>query len=153
MRISDPSLLDPGFRRLLDAVVDECQRHGLPLEVFETIRSPARQEELYARGRDPGAPDFGRTVTKARAYQSAHQYGLAADCVFRVDGKWSWEPPPRMAAGWSMFQTVADSHGLVTLPFEKPHVQARGFDWRDMKQGPADVLGWMKWLKSKQEWE
>jgi peptidoglycan LD-endopeptidase CwlK len=151
MRINDLSLLDPGFRRLLEAVVEECQRHGLPLEVFETIRTPARQEELYARGRDPSAPDFGRTVTKARKWQSAHQYGLGADCVFKVDGKWSWDPPKRMAAGWAVYHTVADSHGLVPLSFEKPHVQARGFNWRDMEQGPDDVSAWMKWLRAKQE--
>lgn len=146
MRISDGSLLDPQFRKRLDAVLDELHAKQIPLQVFETVRAPSRQEALYARGRDPNAVDFGRKVTNARAYQSAHQYGLAADLVFLVDGKWSWEPPPRMASAWSVYHTIAEAHGLKPLTFEKPHVEMRGFSWRDMDPGPEETRAWLQWL-------
>lgn len=51
-----------------------------PFRVFETYRNPIRQNYLYH-----GKPQ----VTKANAWQSAHQYKVAADFVGYVDGMWS----------------------------------------------------------------
>jgi hypothetical protein len=55
-------------------------------QVFECYRSPIRQDYL-----------FGGGSTKARGWQSAHQYGLAVDFVPFVPlaaggaiGQWSW---------------------------------------------------------------
>jgi peptidoglycan LD-endopeptidase CwlK len=144
-RISHVHLLDPEFRHRLERVLDQVEATGLKLRLFETIRSPGRQMALYSRGRDPEAADFGRTVTKARAYQSAHQYGLAADLVFYVNGEWTWSPPN--PGDWDVFHGIARVEGLVPLSFEKPHVQIQEFDWKKLERGPDHEAGWLQWLR------
>lgn len=50
-------------------------------EIFETFRSPIRQDNVFARG-----------ASKARAWQSAHQYGLAVDlAILEPSGRWTWD--------------------------------------------------------------
>lgn len=143
-RINGISLLDPTFGNCLYRLMQDLHMRGSSLHVFETIRSPERQMELYAKGRDPMAVDFGRTVTNAKAYQSAHQYGLGADVVFNVGGVWTWERPPGQS--WVMLAERAPLYGLETLSFERPHVQIAGFDWKKLAPGPGDASGWMQWL-------
>lgn len=48
-------------------------------QLFEGLRSPYRQDHLITAG-----------TTKARAWHSAHQYGLACDFVPRMGGQWVW---------------------------------------------------------------
>lgn len=48
---------------------------GIEVKIYELYRSNERQNELYAQG-----------VTKARAGQSPHQYGLAVDLIHRTRG-------------------------------------------------------------------
>jgi len=148
-RRADLTLLHPQFARTLHAVLDELADARIPLQVFESIRSPSRQEELYRRGRDPHAADWGRTVTKAHAYASAHQYGLAVDLVFHIGGKWTWEPPPGKAGWWGAYHAIAREHGLVPLSFEMPHIQAKAFDPKVLDRGPDDDAGWLAWLKAR----
>ena len=76
-------LLDHDFaQRLLLAFKIMKDVHGYDMVLLEGYRSPARQDQLAAAGPN---------VTNARAFQSYHQYGLAADCAFmpqpRVLGK------------------------------------------------------------------
>lgn len=142
-RISDLALLEPEFRLRLRSVLDQTEEKALPFRVYETIRSPGRQTALYARGRDRNRPDFGRTVTKARAWQSAHQYGQAADIVGWENGEWSWEDH----LPWAKLHEVAIGAGLVTLSFEKPHVQLAGFDFNALEHGPDTEAGWLQWLR------
>lgn len=144
-RIASLALLDPGFREAVQGVLDELDRNDIPLLVFESIRSPGRQTSLYGRGRNPSAPDFGRTVTKARAYQSAHQFGLAVDLVFLVDGEWTWEEPE--GGMWASFHDIARGNGCVPLSFEQPHIQVAGFDWRTLERGTDNDSGWLQWLR------
>ena len=143
----DLDLLDPKIRPQVELLEDALAAEGIPLHRYETVRSPTRQAVIWARGRVPGQPDYGRTVTRARPYESAHQFGLATDFVFRVDGAWTWEEPePGM---WKRFGVLAARHGLETLRFERPHVQVVGFDWRDLvrQRGPLDEAGWEAWLR------
>ncbi len=73
------ALLEPDFQRrllLLFKLVKE--RHGYELVLLEGYRSPERQAELLA---------LGPTVTRAGAFASAHQHGLAADLAFLRDGR------------------------------------------------------------------
>lgn len=144
-RIATLDLLRPDFGDKLGALLAACHDEGLPLKLFETARSPARQDQLYGKGRDPDLPEYGRTVTRAEAYQSAHQYGLAADLVFWVDGEWTWdEPTPGM---WDSFGDLALLNGLHTLSFERPHVQLATFNLRVMTPGPLGTAEWMEWLR------
>lgn len=148
-RRADMTLLHPGFARQVYAVMDELAAVGIPLQVFETIRSPARQEELYRRGRDPEAADYGRRVTNAQPYESAHQYGLAVDMVLFIDGKWTWDLPRDKPGCWDLYHAIAKERGLVPLSFEKPHIQVKAFDHKLLDRGPADEAGWLEWLKAR----
>lgn len=76
----DWGLLDAEFKqRLLLAYRLMKQRHGYHMVLLEGYRSPDRQIMLADL-------DYA-AVTNARAFQSYHQYGLAADSAFYRDGQ------------------------------------------------------------------
>lgn len=82
MRIQRLALLEPKFRRQVEAVLDELGRRQIPLSVYETVRSPSRQEALYARGRDHGLKPltFERPHVQTRAFDlTAMDRGPADD--------------------------------------------------------------------------
>lgn len=87
-RNNSANLLYHPFRVVLTRGVELCHQAGIPIYLFEGYRSPIRQAQLYAQGRT--AP--GRIVTRARPFQSWHQYGLAGDLVVYQDSKWTWKP-------------------------------------------------------------
>ncbi len=118
-RNNDPAAMHPQFRALALELTARCATEGLPLALYEGARSPWRQAELYARGRTTGTR--GSTVTRARAWQSKHNYGMAADWVFRVNGAWSWDEPEK--GMWQRFQALGFGCGLHPLSFEKPHME------------------------------
>jgi peptidoglycan L-alanyl-D-glutamate endopeptidase CwlK len=119
MIIRDTVTLHAAFGERLGKLMTLLRVNGIPLEVYESWRSPVRQGALWAIGRSPGVP--GHHVTRAQPWESFHQYGLAVDLVFRVDGSWSWnEPEPGM---WGDFTRLAKSCDLRTLSFERPHVE------------------------------
>ncbi|MGZ3184084.1 MAG: M15 family metallopeptidase [Telluria sp.] len=98
--------LDAGFsQRLLLAFRIMRERYGYDMALLEGYRSPARQDQLAAQG---------SSVTNARAWQSYHQYGLAADCAFWRDGKLVIsEKDPWALRGYQLYGAVAESLGLV----------------------------------------
>lgn len=72
----DLNHLQPFFKAKVEAWLAALKAEGIELKVTETLRSFARQEELFALGRTkPGVK-----VTNARAGQSNHHWGLAVDC-------------------------------------------------------------------------
>lgn len=99
-------LLHPDFhQRLLMAFKIMRERHGYEMALLEGYRSPERQERL-AR--------LGGGVTNARAFQSFHQYGLAADCAFWRDGRLVIsEKDPWAMRGYRLYGEVAESLGLT----------------------------------------
>jgi peptidoglycan L-alanyl-D-glutamate endopeptidase CwlK len=99
-------LLHPDFsQRLLLAFKIMKEQHGYEMALLEGYRSPARQDELAATGGH---------VTNARAFQSWHQYGLAADCAFWRDGKLVIsEKDPWAMRGYQLYGQVAESLGLT----------------------------------------
>lgn len=119
-RNADLAPLHAEFRVRLEEVLERLYKEKIPLQVYETLRTPHRQALLYARGRS----GLGNVVTKSRAWRSFHQYGLAADMVFLDgNGRWSWaEPGPGM---WDRYHAIAKDAGLEVLSFERPHVQLR----------------------------
>jgi peptidoglycan LD-endopeptidase CwlK len=62
--------LDPDFALGLQDLMARMEARGYPLVLLEGWRSPDRQDALAAQGAQ---------VTAARAWQSLHQFGLAAD--------------------------------------------------------------------------
>jgi peptidoglycan L-alanyl-D-glutamate endopeptidase CwlK len=99
-------LLHPDFsQRLLLAFRIMKEKHGYEMALLEGYRSPARQDMLAK---------MGSTVTNARAFQSWHQYGLAADCAFWRDGKLVIsEKDPWAMRGYQLYGEVAESLGLT----------------------------------------
>jgi peptidoglycan L-alanyl-D-glutamate endopeptidase CwlK len=100
------SLLHPDYsQRLLLAFKIMKEKHGYDMVLLEGYRSPARQEALA---------QMGSAVTNARAFQSWHQYGLAADCAFWRDGKVVIsEKDPWAMRGYQLYGEVAESLGLT----------------------------------------
>jgi len=68
----DWSHLDPEFSQVVLRLFARMSQRGYPVALLEGYRSPERQA--------------GAAVTNARAYQSKHQYGLAADLAPVRDG-------------------------------------------------------------------
>ena len=80
------------------------QKHGYDMTILEGYRSPERQNMLVS---------MGKNVTNAAAFQSYHQYGLAADCAFLRDGKLVIsERDPWAMRGYQLYGEVAESMGM-----------------------------------------
>jgi peptidoglycan LD-endopeptidase CwlK len=99
-------LLDAEFRqRLLGVFKLMKERHGLEMVLIEGYRSPQRQDQLAS---------MGASVTHAKGGQSYHQFGLAADCAFLLDGRLVIsEADPRAARGYELYGNIAQSFGLT----------------------------------------
>ncbi len=99
-------LLHPEFgQRLLLAFKIMKEKHGYDMALLEGYRSAARQDLLAS---------MGSQVTNARAFQSYHQHGLAADCAFWRDGKLVIsEKDPWAMRGYRLYGEVAESLGLT----------------------------------------
>jgi peptidoglycan LD-endopeptidase CwlK len=99
-------LLDPDFtQRLLVVFQIMKDRHGYDMVLLEGYRSPARQEQLLS---------MGNSVTKAGANMSYHQFGLAGDCAFMLNGKIVIsEKEPWAMKGYEYFGVIAKEVGLV----------------------------------------
>lgn len=74
----DWNKLDPRFAQPVLQVLSRLQSRGYTFVLLEGYRSPERQEKLA---------DLGNHVTNARAFQSKHQFGVAADLAPVSDGK------------------------------------------------------------------
>lgn len=83
---------------------------------FETYRHPARQRMLF---------NNGKGVTRAKQYQSAHQFGMAVDYVpFETTFSWAEKHD------YGFLRAAAPLFGL-TVPYawDKCHVEHPRFNW------------------------
>lgn len=110
-----PLAIETEVRDLMEA----CDAAGLPVHVFEGWRTPARQLELGQRR---------PVVTRARPWQSFHQYGAAVDLVFRLEvaGRETWVWPKASDPRWAQVHELAKARALVGIKGERPHLQAAG---------------------------
>jgi hypothetical protein len=140
-RISITDFLHPVVRDRLRDILAQ-----LPVfRVFESVRTPERQAWLYAQGRTRP----GKQITKAEPWDSYHQYGLAADIVPFIDGKFTWEPPQAISQ-WDLLHDAAKKLGLEPLTWEKPHLQLAGLKIEDLRAGkypPGGDQAWADWLE------
>ncbi|WP_277049322.1 M15 family metallopeptidase [Caballeronia mineralivorans] len=102
----DWNLLDPDFRtRLLLVYKIMREQHGYEMALLEGYRSPERQNRLA---------QMGNNITNAGAFQSYHQYGLAADNAFLQNGKIVIsEKDPWAMRGYQLYGETAESVGLT----------------------------------------
>ncbi|WP_242489916.1 M15 family metallopeptidase [Noviherbaspirillum cavernae] len=112
--------LDADFRQRLLTAYELMVRRGYQMTLLEGYRSPERQA-LLAK--------LGAHVTNAGAYQSYHQYGLAADSAFLRDGKIIIsEKDPWAMEAYRQFGECAELAGLVW-----------GGRWRMMDLGHVEL--------------
>ncbi|AKX44211.1 hypothetical protein AKN87_03180 [Thiopseudomonas alkaliphila] len=98
--------LNPEFRqRLLTVFKIMQEKYGYHMVMIEGYRSPERQNYLANQGGH---------ITNARAGQSYHQYGLAADSAFYRNGKLVIsEKDPWAMRGYQLYGKTAQEVGLV----------------------------------------
>ena len=136
----DTALLHPKFRRLCEGLAQDLIRRyeagetKTRFEIFETFRDPSRQLDLLKKG-----------ATKAGIFQSAHNFGLAADFVAYIDGQqahdmgdlagekvlagWSWHA----SNDWRFLRLRAEAFGLqIPIAWDLGHVQSPY--WQQVKQ-------------------
>jgi hypothetical protein len=94
-RVSDMELLEPVTRAAISNIVEDARALGIDLMVFETYRSPARQQQLFNQG-----------ASKLRVV-GVHHYGLACDLVKVVSDEPSWK------GDFSFLGRLAHEHGLI----------------------------------------
>jgi len=101
----DWALLHTDFRQRLLLTFKIMEReHGYQMVMLEGYRSPERQDKLAQQGPN---------ITNAKAFQSYHQYGLAADSAFLRNGKVVIsEKDPWAMQGYKLYGQVAESVGL-----------------------------------------
>lgn len=123
-----PKVRDKFMEAYLEAV--KVTPKGVHPFITEGMRSFERSDELYAQGRTkPGA-----VVTKAKAGQSYHNYGLAIDFVNQVDGVAKWT----VDANWMKVVDVFKKHGFVWGGDFKsiqdfPHIELTlGHSWQEL---------------------
>lgn len=97
--------INPRYKqRLLMVFKIMKEQHGYELVLLEGYRSPNRQNMLA------GNPN----TTRAKGYQSYHQFGLAADVAFKRNGKVViTERDPWAMRGYQLYGEVAESVGLT----------------------------------------
>ncbi|RQH10135.1 M15 family metallopeptidase [Paraburkholderia dinghuensis] len=102
----DWNLLDADFRtRLLLVYKIMREQYGYEVALLEGYRGPERQNRLA---------QMGGNVTNAAAFQSYHQYGLAADNAFLRDGKLVISEKDSWAMrGYQIYGQVAEQVGLT----------------------------------------
>ena len=97
--------LDAGFMQQILHLIVGMKVYGYEMVLLEGYRSPERQEMLA---------DRGANITRAGAYQSKHQYGLAVDMAFMRDGKLVIaETDPWAMEGYQRLGMLARQSGLV----------------------------------------
>ncbi len=130
-RTVDLAELHPDARGRFGGVLAKLSAADLPFEIFEAYRTPQRQQWLYAQGRTRSGP----IVTKAQAWQSYHQYGLAADFVLKINGIWSWSSSGPWKNAWKDLHRIAEAEGLEPLSWELPHLQVAGLTRQQLQAG------------------
>lgn len=127
-RIALISALHPKMRPIAESVLEDLERlyqakkTEFRFQIFETLRLAGRQADALANG-----------TSKAGPWQSAHNVGLAIDCVpylsaqqaakYRPNGSsvpgWYW--PAGTHDDWDVLTSVFHRYDLTTIAWDRPH--------------------------------
>ena len=147
-RNSSLEFLHPAMRTRVIIVLDELHKLGIPIEAFETYRSPERQARLFKKR---------PRVTRARPWRSYHQYGCSVDFVPKPDGRWSWSQRGERKKWWSELHRIGVEAGLKALSWEKPHLQLANVTIKQLRRGEYPPGGDDPWVynlnKTIERWE
>ncbi len=101
----DWTKLQPVFRQALLVLMERLSARGYDFALLEGYRSPERQETLAA---------LGAHMTRARAYESRHQHGLAADLAPMRNGALAFNfEDPWAKAAYLAFGEESKQLGMV----------------------------------------
>jgi peptidoglycan L-alanyl-D-glutamate endopeptidase CwlK len=126
--------LHPKVQNLCKLFLNICKKENIDVLVTSTLRDFEAQNALYAQGRS--AP--GKIVTKAKAGESFHNYGLAFDVVPLKNGKCCWDETD---AVWAKLGDIGAAVGLEWAGNwarfrEYPHFQyTSGLTIKDLQKG------------------
>lgn len=140
----DPKMLHPAFRERALRTATRLNAEGIPFGIYEGMRGPWRQNHLYQSGRSRP----GRFLTPVQAWDSLHQFGLAADFVLLLEGRWSWDDDAAQAPMWDRLQAIGAEEGLVSRPGERPHLQLAEVTVADLKAGKLPPGGDGPWMSA-----
>ena len=146
--------LDPAFSAKLDVLLKACAARTVTMVPYNGVRHPADQARLWRQSRTTAqvnaaiqmlkgvgapfladvlasvGPQNGPEVTKALPGNSWHQWALAVDCYWLVDGKaeWSVDKLVNGVNGYRVMLEEAKRLGLTpggawTTIQDWPHVQ------------------------------
>lgn len=136
--------LHPKFKPSVQAAWEEAQAampSNVQIILISGMRSFAESDALYAQGRT--AP--GEIVSKAKAGQSYHNYGLAFDFSMLTNGK----EDDVVGPNWMKIVAIMKSHGMTwggDFPegfHDDPHFENKyGFGWRELlaKHNAGDFI-------------
>jgi peptidoglycan LD-endopeptidase CwlK len=125
--VNNETLLHPEFRSLLRKLILRMFELGYEVDLHQGYRSFDEQHKLYLKR---------PRVTHADAGESLHNYGLAGDMVFKVNGKWSWdEKHPWKLLGAEGKKLGLEWGGDFKKINDRPHFQyTKGFSLAKIKQ-------------------
>lgn len=137
-KVTDRMLLEahPYLRTKAQMGVQQLEDKEIFVRIYCVYRSPEEQARKYAIGRDENGNEIGTIVTRAKPWQSFHNYSLAFDCVEIRRGKAIWNNTKER---WETIAGVFKALGLEWagewMNFkESPHFQAtNGYKWQDLK--------------------
>lgn len=97
--IADLDALHPYFRDKITQLISICKAKGIELQLVETYRTHAKQNEYK---------NMGKKYTRSGGGHSKHQYGLAVDVVPIVDSVAQWDDYKL----WKKVGTAGEQLGL-----------------------------------------
>lgn len=111
--------LHPELARRLRILLQAAKMDGFTLQIVQGYRSHEEQNALYAKGRTKP----GKRVTNARGGFSMHNYKIAADVAFVVNGQISWDEKLYKNIGkWARIAKLEWGGDWVSFK-DMPHVQ------------------------------
>lgn len=132
--------LEPVTRAMAEEWLRDCAAEGLAVRITHTLRTLDEQAKLYAQGRTLPGP----IVTKAKAGQSAHNFGMAFDFCFAGKAPYPPEDDPR----WLQAGQIGEALGLSwggpngkgdRFTFDRPHFERK--DWKVASKALASPVG------------
>jgi len=166
---ADLNKLDPTFAAACKKLLDRCSQKGVDMRPNEGVRDIRTQAKYWRQSRsieqirdaiamlrqqganhiadtlDSVGPQHGDPVTNALPGASWHQWGLALDCFWLVNGAAEWSTAKKINGvnGYRLYADEAEALNLTAGGHwsslkDWPHVQSKG---------PSSPLGQFTWAQ------
>lgn len=144
--MADIKLLHSRFQVRIQNIMNKMQALGTPVWLVSTLRTPEEQAKLYSVGRGeagkpfetegikiiaPGKREYPNwsIVTKAVPFKSAHNWGIAVDFGWIVNGKSQFDNTPQ---NWKKLYEVCQTEDCEDITsvvaWDKGHIQWKAWD-------------------------